>query len=86
MSMSTRPAAPAVIALLLVIAATLAACDKKTPPKPSVLSSAEIPSKAAVPLGSAAASDPSIPPASVVYPSLRRRLRATTRARARVAI
>lgn len=64
--MPTRPAAPAVIALLLALGVTLAACERKTPPTPSVLSSAEMPSKAAVPLGSAAASDPSIPPASVV--------------------
>ena len=64
--MPTRPAAPAVIALLLAVGATLAACQRKTPPTPSVLSSAEMPSKSAVPLGSVAASDPSIPPASVV--------------------
>lgn len=66
MLMSNRPTSLRFVTLLLVIAAALVACDKKTPPLPSVLSSTETPSKAAVPLGSAAASDPSVPTGSVV--------------------
>lgn len=64
--MPYRPSSLSVITLLLALGAVLAACEKKPTPTPSVLSAAEVPSKAAVPLGSAAASDPSVPPASVV--------------------
>ena len=66
MPMSNRPSSLSVITLLVALGAVLSACEKKSPPLPSVVSAAETPSKEAVPLGSAAASDPSVPPASVV--------------------
>jgi hypothetical protein len=53
-----------IAALAALIA--LSACDNTKPPTPSVLSTAEAASKDAVPLGSGAASDPSLPSASVV--------------------
>ena len=64
--MTSRSASAAVIAAVLTLGTALSACEKKNPPTPSVLSSTETPSRAAVPLGSAAASDPSVPPAAVV--------------------
>ena len=52
----------AALSALLVFSA----CDKTKPPTPTVLSTVGSPSSEAVPLGSAAASDPSLPAASVV--------------------
>lgn len=66
MIMFNRPTPLRFVTLVFAGVVALAACDKKTPPLPSVVSTAETPSKSAVPLGSAAASDPSLPPASVV--------------------
>ena len=56
------------IGTIAALSALLAfsACDKTKPPTPTVLSTVGAPSNEAVPLGSAAASDPSLPPANVV--------------------
>ena len=65
--MPSRPAPLTAIAVVLALGTALSACEKKPPPTPSVsVSATETPSKAAVPLGSSAASDPSVPPATVV--------------------
>ena len=64
--MTQRPTSLAMIAAVLALGTALSACEKKNPPTPSVLSATERPSRAAVPIGSAAASDPSVPPATVV--------------------
>ncbi len=63
----TRPARLGAITFTLMLGlGALSACEPKGPPTPTVLSSSGTASGGAVPLGSAAASDPSLPPASVV--------------------